>query len=199
MGILKKVQAGEASRTWCITLLKRDERLDMKVDQRSCDFSLGLPNDVFAMAVLLHLVCQSSAGEGRAKVLTPGRLCWTFGHLHIYDNSLEETKSLLERLPKPRKPQLRICSDVPLLQSLFTSAPELPNQDLWKEFKIIDYDPHPKIMFKSNGRQTKKDCQMSTDQKPDSEQYINQGCPKAFVAPSRGAAGRMQHGDVQRI
>jgi thymidylate synthase len=192
--ILKKIQAGGASRTWCITLLKPDEqtklescivglqlfcrgeRLDMKVDQRSCDFSLGLPSDVFEMAVLLHLVCQSSAGKGRAKNLTPGRLIWTFGHLHIYDNNLEKTEKMLERLPKPLRPQLQICSDAPLLPALFEPECGLQKRDLWVEFQIVDYDPHDKIAFTLNGRPPRENDNSarrpgtaSTDQKPDNE------------------------------
>ena len=161
--ILKKIQAGEVSRTSTTTFVKSDEetklescivgfqffcvgdRLDMKVDQRSCDFSLGLPNDVFAMAVLLHLVCKSSVGEGRARVLKPGRLYWNFGHLHIYENNFKRTKELLERLPNPLRPQLRIRSNAPLLLVLMSSGRELYTEDLWKMFEIVDYKPQSEM------------------------------------------------------
>ena len=65
--------------------------------------------------------------------------------MHIYENNFKRTKELLERLPNPLRPQLRIRSNAPLLLALMSSGRELYTEDLWKMFEIVDYKPQSKM------------------------------------------------------
>ena len=67
-----------------------------KVTQRSSDFSLGLPNDVFQFAVLLHLVCRAT-GDRRGGALRPGSVTSAFLTLIVRNSTHRDVYG-----PEPR-------------------------------------------------------------------------------------------------
>lgn len=68
--------------------------------QRSADAYLGLPYNVASYALLTHLLAGAVG-------LTPGTLTVNMGNVHLYDNHVEQARTLLGREPM-RPPDLRI-------------------------------------------------------------------------------------------
>lgn len=76
--------------------------LDLTVNQRSSDVILGLPHDVIAWSVILHLVRRevSLRTKGKRKIRA-GHLhfCIAGGGAHVYEINKENLETLLEREP----------------------------------------------------------------------------------------------------
>lgn len=65
--------------------------LQLRVDQRSADWLLGVPFNVLSYATLAHLLCQVVPG------LTPTRLVMQFGDCHLYENQVDAAEEQLRR------------------------------------------------------------------------------------------------------
>lgn len=111
------------------------KELSLEVYQRSADLFLGVPFDVFEAAVLVRLMARELG-------LLPGKLGWTGGDVHLYENHLDQAREVVARWERdPRRdPHL----------FLRTSAPSLLERDREKglevgDFMIPDYYPHPAI------------------------------------------------------
>ena len=74
-----------------------DDRLSLQVYQRSADLFLGVPFNIASYALLTHMLAQQTG-------LDVGKLIWTGGDCHIYDNHIEQVKTQLTRevFPFPR-------------------------------------------------------------------------------------------------
>ena len=109
-----------------------DDKLSMRMDQRSADFAIGVPNNMVEYAALLLMVAQVTR-------LRPWKFIHSFADAHIYENQVEKVEQLIacneenemDREPR-RLPTLRLNSDTTNFLE-FTSG----------DFEIEDYDPHP--------------------------------------------------------
>lgn len=106
----------------------KDGRLDLMWYQRSVDVFLGLPFNIASYGLLLYIIASITRK-------TPGRLIFTGGDVHIYENHLDQVGEMLSREPKPA-PRLEIPEFKSLQDVLLTDI---------SDFKLIDYDPHPAI------------------------------------------------------
>lgn len=66
--------------------------LDLRVDQRSADWFLGVPFNIASYALLAHLLCRMVGN------LVPRRLVMQFGDYHLYENQQEAAAEQLSRL-----------------------------------------------------------------------------------------------------
>lgn len=103
-----------------------DGVLSIIVTQRSCDMFLGVPFNIASYALLTHMVAQQVG-------LEVGTLTWNGGDVHVYDNHVEQVELQLSRDPRPL-PQLRI-----------NRKPGSIDEYGFKDFEIVNYDPHAGI------------------------------------------------------
>lgn len=109
-------------------LLISNGRLNLHVYQRSADLFLGVPFNISSYALLLHIL--SSILE-----LKPGKLIWTGGSVHIYEEHIEAARKLLQNEPLDL-PQLHIV--------------EVPRMDNSGKFYFGDYDNYKLINYSSH-------------------------------------------------
>jgi thymidylate synthase len=102
-------------------------RLDLCMDQRSCDVPIGLPANLIQYAALLLALAQVTG-------LEPGYYIHTIKNAHIYDDQRNGVIKMLDREPR-RLPTLRIVD--PTIKNLFDFRAE--------HFEVTDYDPHPAV------------------------------------------------------
>jgi thymidylate synthase len=155
--VIRPLCAGRNSRNMVCTLCKPDEvtvqgacttsvqfgitdadELSLTVTQRSSDVILGLPNDIIAWTVVLHLVRyevrRRTAPHHRA--LRAGRLLFTIaaGGAHVYTVNEEAMQELLTRRPKAGvRPSLTIKSRKGDEESIF---------DMARNYSIDSKDEH---------------------------------------------------------
>lgn len=103
-----------------------DGRLHMRMDQRSGDFPIGVPNNMVQYAALLLMICQVTG-------YLPGNYIHTVADAHIYENQAEKMWHVLQREPR-RFPVLRLD---PSVDNLFDFRSE--------HFTLEEYDPHPGV------------------------------------------------------
>jgi thymidylate synthase len=101
-----------------------NERLHMRMDQRSADFPTGVVSNMIEYAALFLMMCQVTG-------YPPGNYVHSFSDAHIYDNQVESMKELIRRKPRPF-PVMRLDSNV---KNLFDFRAE--------HFTLEEYDPHP--------------------------------------------------------
>ncbi|MDY0137429.1 MAG: thymidylate synthase [Thiomicrospira sp.] len=101
-------------------------RLSCQLYQRSADTFLGVPFNIASYALLTHMVAQQTGYE-------VGEFIWTGGDVHLYNNTLEQTKIQLQREPYPL-PRLHIKRKP---NSIFDYQ--------FEDFDILDYQAHPHI------------------------------------------------------
>ncbi len=101
-------------------------RIDMRMDQRSADFPIGVPHNMIQYAALLLMICQVLRRE-------PGNFIHSFADAHIYENQVESAKELVSRPAKPF-PTLHLN---PSVTNLFDFRIE--------HFELREYDPHPPL------------------------------------------------------
>jgi thymidylate synthase len=101
-------------------------RLSCQLYQRSADLFLGVPFNIASYSLLVHMIAQVTN-------LKPGEFIHAFGDAHLYENHLEQARTLLERPSRP----------LPTL----TLNPAITNIDGFTEadIKLEGYDPHPPI------------------------------------------------------
>ncbi|OJI09525.1 MAG: thymidylate synthase [Candidatus Vogelbacteria bacterium CG10_big_fil_rev_8_21_14_0_10_49_38] len=110
-----------------ITCYVANGRLDLCMDQRSCDVPIGLPANLIQYAALLLALAQVTG-------LKPGRYIHTIKNAHIYDNQRPAVEEMIRRKPHCL-PTLTIKNSE--LNNLFHFRPD--------DFELHDYEPHPAI------------------------------------------------------
>jgi len=103
-----------------------DGKLSCQLYQRSADLFLGVPFNIASYALLTVMMAQVTG-------LEPGEYVHTFGDAHIYSNHRTQVEEQLSREPRPY-PKLWVNPEIK----------DLYDFD-FEDFKLIDYDPHPRI------------------------------------------------------
>lgn len=103
-----------------------DGKLSGLLFQRSADFVLGVPFNIFGLALLTRMLAQQCD-------LEPGEIVWQGGDVHLYLNHTELVEAQLTRTPSG-SPKLRL-SHKPA--SMFEYAIE--------DFEVVDYTPQAHI------------------------------------------------------
>lgn len=101
-------------------------KLSCQLYQRSADLFLGVPFNIASYALLTHMVAQVCN-------MVPGEFIHTIGDAHIYNNHIEQVRTLLSRDIKPL-PEL-------VLNPRITSIDDFKMEDI----KLEGYNPHPTI------------------------------------------------------
>lgn len=102
-----------------------NNKLSIKVIQRSADVFLGVPFNFASYALLTHII----AAECNLDV---GELIWSGGDVHIYDNHLDAVHEQLKREPHA------------LPQLIFEPKKDIFGYQI-SDFSLINYKHHPKI------------------------------------------------------
>lgn len=101
-------------------------KVSLQLYQRSGDTFLGIPYNVTEYTILLHMIAQ-------VVNMIPNEFIWTGGDVHLYENSIEATKELLNRNTKSQ-PRLIIN---PNIKNIYDFR--------FEDIKIDGYDAHPNI------------------------------------------------------
>jgi thymidylate synthase len=101
-------------------------KLSCMLNQRSCDFFLGVPFNIASYALLTYMVAQQSN-------LEVGEFIWSGGDVHLYLNHLEQAKIQIQREP----------NNLPKL--VIKRKPESIFDYKFEDFEITDYHAHPHI------------------------------------------------------
>jgi thymidylate synthase len=113
----------------CHTLFQfdvTDGKLSCQLYQRSADMFLGVPFNIASYALLTHIIARQAG-------LQVGEFVWTGGDVHVYENHVEQVELQLSRDARPF-PRLHILISRPDIDSYH-----------WKDFEVLDYNPHPAI------------------------------------------------------
>ncbi|MDD2628122.1 MAG: thymidylate synthase [Clostridia bacterium] len=117
---------------WSTTWRVLDGKLNVIVNQRSCDVALGLPFNVSQYAVLANIIAQITGYK-------PGMMTWVISDAHIYENHIEGIDIQLSRINDAHPaPKLWINPDIREFDQISTSK-ELP------DIKLIDYKHHAPV------------------------------------------------------
>lgn len=103
--------------------------LDGKLYMRSNDLFLGAPWNIAAYALLIHMFAHLSG-------YTPGKLVYSLGDVHIYQNHIEGVKQQLSRSVRPF-PRLSIVDETKSIRDWSDFQSE--------HFQLHTYHPHPSI------------------------------------------------------
>jgi len=101
-------------------------KLSCQLYQRSADTFLGVPFNIASYALLVHMIAQQTG-------LEVGDFVWTGGDVHLYNNTMEQAKEQLSRVPYAL-PKL-VIKRKPV--SIFDYQ--------FEDFEIVDYESHPHI------------------------------------------------------
>lgn len=105
------------------------DKLNLHWDQRSVDSSHGLPTNIASYALLMMLLCEECG-------LKPGELVGKLADCHLYNNTIESVKTLLER-DERLLPQVKIKRKSDGSFNIFDWT--------YDEVELIGYDPHPSV------------------------------------------------------
>ena len=101
-------------------------RLSCQLYQRSADVFLGVPFNIASYALLTMMMAHTTG-------LKPGEFVHTLGDVHLYRNHFDQAREQLSRHPR-RSPRMEFGSD---RDSVLDFE--------FEDFKLLDYDPHPRI------------------------------------------------------
>jgi thymidylate synthase len=103
-----------------------NNKLSCQLYQRSADTFLGVPFNIASYALLVHMIAQQTGYQ-------VGEFVWTGGDVHLYNNTLEQAQTQLQRTPYPL-PTLLIKRQPP---TIFDYC--------FDDFEIVGYESHPHI------------------------------------------------------
>ncbi|MFT4567113.1 MAG: thymidylate synthase [Saprospiraceae bacterium] len=103
-----------------------DGKLSCQLYQRSADTFLGVPFNIASYALLTMMLAQVCGLEA-------GDFIHSFGDVHLYNNHIEQAELQLTRETR----------DLPLMK-LNQEVKHIEDFE-YKDFKVVDYDPHPHI------------------------------------------------------
>jgi thymidylate synthase len=106
-----------------------DGKLSCQLYQRSADIFLGVPFNIASYALFTMMIAQVCGYKA-------GDFIHTFGDAHIYNNHVEQLELQLSRDIRPL-PKMKINSAIKNIEN-FT----------FKDFELLDYNPHPHIKGK---------------------------------------------------
>ena len=106
-----------------------ENKLSCQLYQRSCDMFLGVPFNIASYSLLTHLIARECN-------LDVGEFVHTLGDYHIYHEHFNQVETQLTRSTK-KLPNL----------SFETKKIEEYKID---DFKLVNYDPYPKIVAEMN-------------------------------------------------
>ena len=106
-----------------------EQKLSCQLYQRSCDMFLGVPFNIASYSLLTHLIARECN-------LDVGEFVHTLGDFHIYHEHFKQVETQLTRSTK-KLPKL----------TFETKKIEEYTVD---DFKLVNYDPHPKISAEMN-------------------------------------------------
>jgi len=101
-------------------------KLSCQLYQRSADTFLGVPFNIASYALLVHMIAQQTD-------LEVGDFVWTGGDVHLYNNTMEQANTQLQREP------------FPLPKLVIKRKPESIFDYQFDDFEIVDYESHPHI------------------------------------------------------
>ena len=104
-------------------------KLSCQLYQRSCDMFLGVPFNIASYSLLVHIISRECD-------LEVGEFIHTLGDFHIYHEHFEQVKIQLSRSVK----------NLPSVKFETKNIYKYKTED----FKLINYDPHPKIIAEMN-------------------------------------------------
>lgn len=117
---------------WSTTWRVLDGKLNVVVNQRSCDVALGLPFNITQYACLANIIAMLTG-------LKLGKMTWVISDAHIYENQIEGIKEQLKRTDKAYPaPKLWINPEI-------KDFSEFDNSRELKDIKLIDYNHHDPI------------------------------------------------------
>lgn len=106
---------------------EKDYRLDLCLYQRSADIYLGvIGGNVPFYSLMLHMVAQ-------VVNMVPGEFIWTGGDTHLYNNSIEASKTIITRESRPA-PTLKMNPEVKNIYDF-----------RYNDFEFLNYNPHKNI------------------------------------------------------
>lgn len=120
------------------------KRLHLCMYQRSADMFLGVPFNTASCALLLNIVCMLTGYE-------PGQFTHFMADCHIYENHVEQVKTLLSRdeyTPPKLLPSNAACSRADTIVALPFDPRRVSEfiEDLTPEdFRLVGYTHHPAI------------------------------------------------------
>jgi len=115
---------------------KKNNVLHMCMYQRSCDFLLGVPMNIFGSALIQALVAEACG-------YTPGVFTHFLGNVHFYENQYEQ--AAIQRGREPRKlGNIVINKGVPDVITTDSAIEWLESVEPG-DIEIIGYDPHPSL------------------------------------------------------
>ncbi|MBR5227610.1 MAG: thymidylate synthase [Clostridia bacterium] len=117
---------------WSTTWRVLDGKLNVVVNQRSCDVFLGFPFNVTQYAVLLHMLAQVTGYK-------PGKMTWVISDAHIYENHIEQVKKAIGNLDKAY-PAPKLCLN-PEIKDFYDFDNSKELKDIWLE----NYQNHGSI------------------------------------------------------
>lgn len=103
-----------------------DNKLSLKMVQRSADAFLGVPFNIASYSMLVHMIAQQCD-------LEVGEFIWSGGDCHIYNNHMEQVNTQLSRDPLTL-PTFKLVGKP---KDLFSYA--------FEDFEILDYTCHETI------------------------------------------------------
>ena len=117
--------------------------LDCQLYQRSCDAGLGAGFNIASYSLLTHIIAKLCN-------MIPAHFIHSFGDVHIYDNHRESIDEQLKRIPG-KLPTLRFGTWIDMVIKDGRDLDWILNEgeeDLYKQFIIENYNPHPSIKMK---------------------------------------------------
>ena len=105
------------------------QKLSCQLYQRSCDMFLGVPFNIASYSLLTHLIARECN-------LDVGEFVHTLGDYHIYHEHFNQVEIQLTRATKK-------------LPNLTFETKKIEEYKI-DDFKLVNYDPHPKIVAEMN-------------------------------------------------